>query len=117
VRAIEDLALLSRLKETQMTLDVCPTSNICLGVYPSLSEHPLPSLIEAGLSVTLNSDDPPMFNTTLTGEYLACQKAFGWGIDQITRLSLAGVERSLLSASEKRELKARFESELRGLRS
>ena len=74
VRAIEDPTLMAYLKATQTPLEVCPTSNVCLGVYPSLAQHSLPKLMEAGLFVTINSDDPPMFSTTLTNEYLACAR-------------------------------------------
>ena len=61
VRCIEDAALVERLRDLQIPLDVCPISNICLGVFPSLEQHPLPKLLDAGLFVTINSDDPPMF--------------------------------------------------------
>jgi len=89
------------LKETQLPLEVCPTSNICLGVFPSIEQHSLPKLIEYGLKVTLNSDDPPMFNTTLTDEYLVASKQFGWDTTLIKRLVLDAVDVSLLPESEK----------------
>ena len=68
VRCLEDPELVVFLRENQIPLDVSPTSNVCLGVAPSLAEHPLPELVEGGLFVTVNSDDPPMFDTTLTDE-------------------------------------------------
>jgi len=70
VRCLEDADLVAELRERQIPLEVCPTSNVCLGVAPSFAEHPLPRLLDAGLYVTLNSIDPPMFGTTLTDEYL-----------------------------------------------
>ena len=75
VRAIEDPELVAYLKEKQIPLEVCPTSNLCLKVYPSLAEHSLPRLVDAGLYITINSDDPPMFNTTLTREYQIISEA------------------------------------------
>ena len=66
VRCLEDPALVEHLRARQIPLEVCPSSNVCLGVAPSMAAHPLPQLLAAGLCVTINSDDPPMFNTTLT---------------------------------------------------
>lgn len=111
VRAVEDAALLVHLRDNQIPLEVCPTSNVCLGVYPSLAEHSLPRLLEAGLYVTLNSDDPPMFNTTLTNEYLACRAAFGWDRAFIQRLVLNAVDATLLPDVERAAMRAAFEAE------
>jgi len=68
VRALEDPALVGYLAEHQIALDVCPTSNVRLGVYPSLAEHPLRRLMAAGVPVTVNGDDPTMFGVTLSDE-------------------------------------------------
>ena len=68
VRAVEDPALVAHLAERRIALDVCPTSNVCLGVVPSLAAHPLRRLHESGVPVTVNSDCPPMFGSTLTDE-------------------------------------------------
>ena len=65
VRAVEDPALVSYLVEHQIALDVCPTSNVRLGVHPSLAEH---RLMAAGVPMTINSDDPTMFEVTLNDE-------------------------------------------------
>ncbi|MFN8374133.1 MAG: adenosine deaminase [Anaerolineae bacterium] len=86
VRCLEDRALVDYLREKQIPLEVSPSSNVCLKVFPSLGEHALPKLMAEGLYVTLNSDDPPMFNTTLTDEYLRCADAFGWNADLIEKL-------------------------------
>jgi hypothetical protein len=91
VRCLEDPDLVDELRISQVPLDICPTSNICLGVFPGFAEHPLPRLIDAGLYVTLNSDDPSMFNTTLTDEYLAAAHTFGFGPDTLEWLVLNGV--------------------------
>ncbi len=114
VRAIEDMHLMDYLKRTQLALEVCPTSNICLGVFPSLSKHSLPRLLEYGLRITINSDDPPMFNTTLTGEYLACQEAFGWGHEILHQLVLNAVDVSLLPPSKKEEIRKTIQIDSNG---
>jgi adenosine deaminase len=116
VRCLEDPTLVAELRERQIPLEVCPTSNVCLGVAPSIAEHQLPRLIEAGLYVTLNSDDPPMFNTSLTGEYLAVAQAYGWGADELERLALNAVRVALLPATERAALEAQFATEFARLR-
>jgi adenosine deaminase len=116
VRCIEDGALVAELRERQIPLEVCPTSNVCLGVAPSIAEHPLPRLIEAGLYVTLNSDDPPMFNTSLTDEYLATARAYSWGAAELEHLALNAVRAALLPETERIELEARLTSEFAQLR-
>src|SRR5262245_23639203 len=116
VRCVEDAALVAELRERQIPLEVCPTSNVCLGVATSIAEHPLPRLIEAGLYVTLNSDDPPMFNTSLTDEYLATVRAYGWGADELERLALNAVCAALLPEAERARLEARFTAEFARLR-
>ncbi len=109
VRAIEDPKLMEYLKRTQLPLEICPTSNICLGIFPSLAEHCLPKLLEHGLRVSINSDDPPMFNTTLVGEYLACTKSYDWDRAALRGLVLNAVDVSLLPSSESREMRERIQ--------
>jgi aminodeoxyfutalosine deaminase len=104
VRCLEDPDLVAFLREKQVPLDVCPSSNVCLGVVPSLSEHPLPKLLDAGLFVTINSDDPPMFNTTLTDEYLRINETFGFEGSQLKKFVFNGVNASLLSVMDKETL-------------
>ena len=115
VRAIEDQKLVEYLRETQIPLEVCPTSNICLKVYPSMEEHSLPELMAQGLYITINSDDPPMFNTTLTNEYLAGHKTFGWNVDIIEQLVLNAVDVTLLPETERQTMRSSFEEDFRHL--
>ncbi|MCC6626921.1 MAG: adenosine deaminase family protein [Chloroflexi bacterium] len=75
VRAIEDMALVRRLAEAGVPLEVCPTSNLATGLYASYAAHPLPRLRDAGVVVTLNSDDPTFFGATLADEYAAMAAA------------------------------------------
>jgi adenosine deaminase len=109
VRAVEDRTLMDHLRDKQIPLEVCPTSNICLKVFPSMAEHSLPKLLEHGLYVTINSDDPPMFNTSLTNEFIVGQKTWNWSQGAIERLVINAVDASLLSADEKRTMRRNFE--------
>lgn len=86
VRAIEDPNLVRRLAVEGVVLECCPGSNIALGLFPSWAEHPLPKLKTAGCKVTLSSDDPPYFSTSLGQEYAAA--AEHWDFDGKTLLGL-----------------------------
>ncbi|MCW3040701.1 MAG: add [Solirubrobacterales bacterium] len=77
VRAVEDPALVAELAERGTVLEVCPTSNVALGVYPSYAAHPFPALLEAGVALTLASDDPPYFGATIGEEYQVAREHFG----------------------------------------
>jgi len=116
VRCLEDSALVAELKVRQIPLEVCPTSNVCLKVVPDFANHPLPRLLQAGLFVTLNSDDPPMFNTTLTDEYLQASSAFGFDASVIEHLALNAVRVSLLPPSERAQMELEFIRAHTGLR-
>lgn len=110
VRCLEDPDLVRELRERQVPLEVCPTSNVCLKVVPSFEEHPLPRLLDEGLYVTLNSDDPPMFGTTLTDEYLEAAAAFGLDRSQIETLVLDAARATLLGAPAREALVERIQS-------
>ncbi len=108
VRAVEDPVLMAELAERGIPLEVCPSSNVCLGVVPDLAHHPFDRLARAGCRVTVNSDDPAFFDTTLTGEYLRLARTFGYGPGELTRLALAGLRAAFLSEAELASLEARF---------
>ncbi len=114
VTAIHDAELLAYLAQTQIPLEVCPTSNVALGVARSFEEHPLPRLKQHGLNVTVNSDDPPMFNTTLTREYQKCMAHFGFDLATLEQLVLNAVRATLLPKMERSQMevafRARFDS-------
>jgi adenosine deaminase len=116
VRCLEDAALVDWLRERQTPLEVCPTSNVCLGVAASLAEHPLPRLMAEGLYVTLNSDDPPMFSTTLTDEFLKCHDTFGWSVEVLETLTHHAAAAALLDEERKQRLRERITRELSELR-
>jgi adenosine deaminase len=87
VRAIEDPHLLVLLKEKRIVLEINPTSNICLHVYRRLAEHPFPHLDRMGLLVTVNSDDPPLFNTSLVQQYAVLADEFGYSAADLARIA------------------------------
>jgi adenosine deaminase len=91
VRAIEDPRLVEVLAERGIVLECCPTSNVVLNAFPSYEEHPLPRLREAGVRITLGSDDPPYFGASIGGEYRVCAERFGWDeahLRAVTRTAL-----------------------------
>ncbi len=106
VRAVDDPALLEHLAALKLPLEVCPTSNIGIGLFPDLASHPLPQLLAAGLEVSLASDDPPMFATTLCDEFRRCAAAYAWDAERITSLAAAAVRHSYLPAARKTALLA-----------
>ena len=113
VRVIEDPKLLELLYAMQVPLEICPTSNVRLGLYPSLAAHPIATLWRAGLFLTLNTDDPPMFNTTLTDEYRALATVHGFMVDDLKELSLNAVRAAFLPAAEKQAMLDAFEAEMK----
>ncbi|HEV7663327.1 MAG TPA: adenosine deaminase [Chloroflexota bacterium] len=94
VRSIEDPALVAELVARDVTLNVCPGSNVQLGLYPDLSSHPIDRLRQAGVRVTINTDDPALMSTDLTSEYAACARAFGWDATVLRQLARNSVEAS-----------------------
>jgi adenosine deaminase len=116
VRCLEDPTLVDYLREKQIPLEVSPSSNICLRVFPTFEQHTLPKLLAEGLYITLNSDDPPMFNTSLTDEYLRCAETFGWDADLIEKLMFNAIRVSLVSDAKKAELEQLFKAQFAALR-
>lgn len=116
VRSIEDPTLVQYLVEHRIPLEVCPTSNIYLGVYPDYASHPLRQLWEAGVIVTVNSDDPPMFDTDLNHEYKLLVEQFGFQAEDLEQISLNAVKASLLTPVEKKRMIGEFQKEFKTLR-
>ena len=94
VRSLEDPALVERLAAEGVVCDVCPTSNVILGLFPSVEEHGIRRLVEAGVRVTINTDDPLLFGPGLHDEWQHVRRAFGW--DDAT---MAGIARTSIEAS------------------
>ena len=104
IRSMDDPRLVAYLAERQLPVDVSPTSNVRTRCVPSLAAHPLPSMLDAGLFVTLNSDDPPMFGTTLSNEYLVAGRELGLSAAGLAGLAANGVRASFLDDASKESL-------------
>jgi aminodeoxyfutalosine deaminase len=101
IRALDDPRLVTCLAERQLPVDVSLTSNVRTRCVPSIAEHPLLRMLDAGLLVTLNSDDPPMFGTTLANEYRVAARDLGLSIAQLAGLAANGVRASFLAEPAK----------------
>ncbi|MGH2893575.1 MAG: adenosine deaminase [Solirubrobacteraceae bacterium] len=107
VRAIEDASLVTELASRQIVLDTCPTSNVVLGVFPGFDEHPLPRLRDAGVRLTLGSDDPPYFGATIGGEYRVCSERLGFSDDELETITLTAIDAAFCDEELKSELRGR----------
>ena len=104
VRAIEDPQLVEELVRREIVLECCPTSNVVLNAFPSYEEHPLPRLRDAGVKVTLGSDDPPYFGASIGGEYRVCRERWGWGDDDLRAITRTALEAAFCEETLKEEL-------------
>jgi adenosine deaminase len=113
VALIEDAALLARVARDRIPLTVCPTSNVVIANrYTSLGEHPLLGLREAGVLVTINTDDPAMMELDLGQEYRRVGEAFDLSLDDLGRLAVEGIESTWLDETDRRSMTAAFEEAL-----
>jgi aminodeoxyfutalosine deaminase len=87
IAAAQDPAVMNLLRERDIPLEVCISSNLCTGVVEALGQHPVRRLWDAGVPIVLNSDDPPMFHTTLLDEYRIAAKHFGFTPNELSRLA------------------------------
>lgn len=108
VRAIEDPALVERLAREEIVLEVCPGSNIALGVFASYDAHPLPRLRDAGVRVTLSSDDPPFFHTSLAQEYETARRHFGMDDAALLDMTRTSIDAAFVDEETRDALLARL---------
>ena len=106
IRSIEDMDLCQELARRRIPLTVCPLSNVKLQCIPSMAHSPIPKLLEIGVCVTINSDDPAYFGGYLLDNMLALQREFKWEWKVWETLCLNGIEASFCAEERKRELKA-----------
>lgn len=104
VRCLEDPELVERLREEEIVLTVCPLSNVRLNVVERMEDHPLPELVDAGLRITLNSDDPAYFGGGMLANLQACHDAFGWSRDTFIQLAGTAIESAFMSDRRRLEL-------------
>jgi adenosine deaminase len=101
VRAIEDLALVDELAEKGIVLEVCPGSNIALGLYKDWRAHPIAELDRRGVKVTVSTDDPPFFHTTMAREYDRLADALDWDKGQFDRIARQSLDAAFCDADTK----------------
>ncbi len=104
VRAIEDAALVERLRAERVPLTVCPLSNVKLRVFDSIHKHNLPELLDADLIVTINSDDPAYFGGYINENFIAVQEAFNLTKGELATLARNSFEASFLAEDQRREV-------------
>jgi len=102
--AIRDSGVMALLRERRIPVEACPSSNVSTGLIARFQDHPLPKFLDAGLVVTLNSDDPAMFGTSLQKEFLEAARCFNLSRETLVELCRNAVHASFLSEDEKRKL-------------
>ena len=109
VRAIEDLALVDRIAEQGIVLECCPGSNVALGIYPGWRQHPIAELHRRGVLVTISTDDPPYFRTTMAREYDRLAEAFDWDEAELRKITRQAAQAAFCDAETKDKLLKRLE--------
>ncbi|MEU9514616.1 adenosine deaminase [Micromonospora sp. NPDC048169] len=112
ISAAQDPALLAHLAERRIPLEIAPTSNVRTRAVPSLDAHPLPRIVEAGVPVSINSDDPPMFGTTLDDEYAVAARLLRLGPDGVAALARDAVSAAFLTPAEQARITAEIDAYL-----
>jgi len=114
VRCAEDPSLVAELARRGVPLDICPTSNVVLGVVPSLAAHPIEPLRRAGVRVSVNTDDPLLYGIDLAGEYRRCTEAFGWDEQVAAQLARTSIESCFADEDRRRQLLAQLDAYMGG---
>jgi adenosine deaminase len=110
INAVRDLALVDRIAEDGIVLEVCPGSNVFLGAVPSWRDHPIETLWKRGVKVTVSTDDPPFFNTTMTREYENLERAFDWDEGMFRDLNKVALEAAFCDQATKDRIAKRLEA-------
>lgn len=110
VRAIEDLALVDELAECGIVLEVCPGSNIALGLYKDWRAHPIGELHRRGVKVTISTDDPPFFHTTMAREYDRLNAAFDWDEAMFQSIARTSLDAAFCDADTRARILKRLEA-------
>lgn len=110
IRIIEDMNLINTVIAKDIALEICPTSNIKLGVYKTYKEHPLRKLHDLGVTITLNSDDPPFFKTSINNEYCIAYSEFGFSENELLDITKNGIKYSFLDYKTKQTLLSKLGS-------
>jgi adenosine deaminase len=106
VRAVEDAALVTKIARSEVTLEICPLSNVSLGVYPTIEDVPVRRLFEAGVQIALGADDPLLFGSRLLDQYEAARNEHGFSDDELAELARMSIRASTAPDGLKRTLMA-----------
>jgi adenosine deaminase len=112
ISAADDPELMEHLRTEDIPLEVCPTSNLRLGAVDDLESHAFDRLLRAGVPVTLNTDDPSFFDTTLTDEYQKMADTFGYGEGELATIARTALQHAFLSDTERQALEQNFRDQL-----
>lgn len=115
VAAAKDPALLTAIAKQGVSIETCPISNLRTGAVKLLRDHPIRAFMNAGIKVSVNTDDPPMFGTDMNNEYLHLNKELGFTVDELFKISLDSIQTSFISDDEKKMLTKSFVEEYDGL--
>jgi adenosine deaminase len=110
VRAAQDPALVDELAEKGIVLEICPGSNVALGAYPDWNSHPIDMLRRAGVKVTVSTDDPPFFHTTMRDEYLNLANTFGWDAAVFTDIAKASANAAFCDEATRQNILNKLET-------
>ncbi|MEM1065371.1 MAG: adenosine deaminase [Pseudomonadota bacterium] len=109
VHAAQDPRLMAQLADTGTILEVCPGSNIALGIYPEWRAHPIAVLRDAGVPVTVSTDDPPFFHTTMSYEFDRLADAFGWDESDFAALNSTAADAAFCCEETRARIKKNLE--------
>lgn len=110
INAIKDPALVEQIAEHGIVLEVCPGSNVVLQAVKDWQSHPIKRLRDAGVKVTVSTDDPPFFNTTMTAEFDNLNKTFGWDEDDFKVLNQTAIDAAFCDEETRQSIKKRLEN-------
>jgi len=108
VRAIEDAELVARIAGEGVVLEVCPGSNISLGIFADLKAHPIAALRKAGILVTVSTDDPPYFHTDMTAEYRGLSEELGWTREDFDTINRTAMQAAFCDEVTRAKILTRF---------
>ncbi|CAM2744321.1 adenosine deaminase [Legionella steigerwaltii] len=108
VNSIYSPETMAMVKDRDITLEVCPTSNIFLGLFKNMGEHPFPKFYDAGIKISISSDDPPFMSTTLGQEYQRVQKSYGYSDETMNKITRMAIEAAFVDEQTRAELLAKI---------
>ncbi|BCA96703.1 adenosine deaminase [Legionella antarctica] len=108
VNCIYSPEAMAMVKDRGISLEICPTSNIFLGLFKDMQDHPLPKFYDAGIQISINSDDPPFMNTTLAKEYQRVQESYQYSDEIMNKITTMAIESAFVDDKTKQELLAKI---------